>query len=222
MIKNILWDWNGTILNDVSLNLFCVNKIRELYCRLPYISIDEYRQKYTFPIRDFYKDIGMSGTLEFKSLVTPIFFDLYNDNFDLTTVSLNLWMFDFFKNQDVNHYILSAREQSCLVNEIQRFGIAHLFQDIFGAIEGKSKLIRGQELLIKHNILTKETILVGDTISDYEIASSLKINHLLLSMGHQSEDRLKKISSFVFNDKVTLKNAIHVISESIPYNSKGK
>ena len=53
--KHIVWDWNGTLIDDVSL---CVNVLNELLSdyELPEISIEFYRSNFSFPVSDFTKE----------------------------------------------------------------------------------------------------------------------------------------------------------------------
>jgi phosphoglycolate phosphatase len=52
--KMIIWDWNGTLLNDVDYNVTAVNQML-LKQNKPLINREHYRSIFTFPISDFYK-----------------------------------------------------------------------------------------------------------------------------------------------------------------------
>ena len=64
MKKNmIIWDWNGTLLDDVDL---CVEAINMLLAResLPLLTgKEEYQRVFQFPIRAYYEAVGSQNVL---------------------------------------------------------------------------------------------------------------------------------------------------------------
>ena len=61
---HIIWDWNGTLFNDVEL---CADIMNMLLTQesLPNISIQKYKEIFTFPVIEYYKIAG--HTFEEKS-----------------------------------------------------------------------------------------------------------------------------------------------------------
>ncbi|MBN2352282.1 MAG: hypothetical protein JXD23_06910 [Spirochaetales bacterium] len=54
----VVWDWNGTLLNDMeacirSMNLMLENR------SLPPIDFETYRNVFTFPVIDYYRAVGI-------------------------------------------------------------------------------------------------------------------------------------------------------------------
>jgi hypothetical protein len=73
--KNIIWDWNGTLLNDITI---CIKSMNILLKErtLPLISEDKYRDIFTFPVRNYYEQLGFDFLvmgLEFYWLFLLIF-----------------------------------------------------------------------------------------------------------------------------------------------------
>ena len=52
-MKHIIWDFNGTLLNDTQLSLDVDNNVFEKL-GIPGITLDDYRNNMTMPVRDFY------------------------------------------------------------------------------------------------------------------------------------------------------------------------
>ena len=52
MIKHIIWDWNGTIVNDAPLFVDIMNKSLSA-ASLPNITLNDYKNLFVFPIVDF-------------------------------------------------------------------------------------------------------------------------------------------------------------------------
>ena len=56
-IKYIIWDWNGTLIDDAWLFVELMNT--ELQDRdLPLINVEDYRQNFTFPVKKYYENLG--------------------------------------------------------------------------------------------------------------------------------------------------------------------
>ena len=57
MGSNVIWDWNGTLINDGEL---CVSIVNELLLELsiPSVSLQFYRENFQFPVRSYYEKIG--------------------------------------------------------------------------------------------------------------------------------------------------------------------
>ena len=68
--KHIIWDWNGTLLDDTWL---CVEGINQALIKrnLTPISEDRYREVFTFPVRDYYKKLGFDLTISLNSAIIP-------------------------------------------------------------------------------------------------------------------------------------------------------
>ncbi len=75
--KIIIWDWNGTLLNDVQMCVNCMNVLLGKR-NLPRLSFDTYRNVFNFPVRDYYEKIGFDFTCEDFEVPAKEFMDLYH------------------------------------------------------------------------------------------------------------------------------------------------
>ena len=57
MIKNIIWDWNGTIVNDASVFVVVMNTVLSRR-GLKKISLSDYKQNFCFPIKKYWRFLG--------------------------------------------------------------------------------------------------------------------------------------------------------------------
>ena len=74
----VIWDFNGTIADDIDLGIGAVNKM--LAERgLPSLSTrEEYRAKLRFPIKDYYADLGFDFSKEPYEKLAHEWIALYN------------------------------------------------------------------------------------------------------------------------------------------------
>ena len=57
--KFIIWDWNGTAIDDAHINLSCFNVILAHYGK-PLIDLSRYQETFTIPIVGFYLANGFT------------------------------------------------------------------------------------------------------------------------------------------------------------------
>ena len=53
----ILWDWNGTLLDDVNIAIDAINQLL-LDRNLVQLTLERYLDVFTFPVCDYYELIG--------------------------------------------------------------------------------------------------------------------------------------------------------------------
>ena len=59
--KNVVWDWNGTLLDDVKISVDTINVMLERK-HLGKLTVEEYRSNFGFPEQPDYESIGFDLT----------------------------------------------------------------------------------------------------------------------------------------------------------------
>ena len=59
--KNIIWDWNGTIVDDAWVFVDIMNRFLKKN-NLPIISLEDYQQNFCFPIQNYWRSLGFKFT----------------------------------------------------------------------------------------------------------------------------------------------------------------
>lgn len=211
-IKHIIWDYNGTLLNDVEL---CVNVINEMLsdrCKKT-ITLAQYKEVFDFPVRDYYQKIGFDFDKESFEDIGQLFIDRYNQKInetDLQNFAVDT-LYQFSKNNYSQH-ILSARLENELIIETKFFNIYRYFDNIVGLTHNyaTSKIENGIKLIKRLNAEKSEILLIGDTTHDLEVARETGINAIAVSNGHHTAQRLKKCNFPVFDN---LKEVVNYLME---------
>ncbi len=206
--RGIIWDWNGTLLNDTMLAVECMNRI--LYRRgIPVLSVGQYKKVFTFPVKEYYQLIGFDFDKEPFEVPAMEFIDQYNQMvWDCSLHENAKEVLNYFKNCGFGQYILSAMNQEILDQCLKYYQISHFFELVSGLSDhfAHSKLETGREMITKLNLEPKELLLIGDTIHDFEVASELGCSCILVSNGHQSYERLNRTGVIVVEDLMQLIN----------------
>ncbi len=191
--KHIIWDWNGTLLDDAWLCVEVMNGMLEEH-NLPRITLKLYRDIFNFPVRDYYLQLGFDFEKEPFEKVGMEFVIRYN--LRQKECSLHpeaLEILDSVKMKGYGQSILSAREEQELRKEVKDLNVDTYFENVYGLDDhyahGKTGV--GQRLLKTLGLPEKDLLFIGDTLHDAEVANELGIDCLLVPNGHQSEERIR-------------------------------
>lgn len=189
----IIWDWNGTLLNDIEASLRSINKILSKK-EMPLLDRDSYRKVFGFPVKSYYEKVGFDFAVDDWEILAHDYINNFFGEMPYTYLFKEVIpTLDLCKNKGINHYILSAMEYNQLLKDVDRQGIDKYFEAIYGIndIYAGSKVTLGNKLLKENNIDIESTLMIGDTIHDYEVASSMGIDCILCANGHQNRKRLE-------------------------------
>lgn len=214
MIKYLIWDWNGTLFNDVQLSVDIINKLLNQN-NLPQITYAKYRDIFTFPVSEYYKAAGF----DFNKTSFEILGKLFMDEYERRKYEMNLFdgareILELAKNKGIGQSVLSAYKHDTLVEILKHYQISEYFESVYGLdnIYAGSKEHLGIELRKKLNFKKEEILFIGDTLHDADVAKAMDVNCVLISNGHQSAERLKTNGNVVYSDIRELKKLILNIS----------
>jgi len=206
-IKHIVWDWNGTLLNDNWLSLNAINILLEKYS-LPKIEIDRYLEIFTFPVIDYYQKLGFDfDKLSFEIVGTEFITEYTNGMYDATMHAGAVDVLKYFNNKGISQSVLSAAKQQMLDNLMKFHNIEKYFVKVTGLTDhyANSKVDAGKEWIKKLDCSPSEVLFIGDTLHDFEVAKEIGTECVLIAQGHTSFDRLKSVGKEVFTNFLELK-----------------
>lgn len=194
--KHIIWDWNGTIFDDLDLSHDIICKLMAQY-GLKGITIDEYKDAFTIPVRNYYERIGFNFNKEPFEIVGRKWMDEYERRkFECGLYPGIIPVLEKIKSVGKEQSILSAYSQHTLDEMVEHFSLRDYFNNVVGLdnIYAASKLHLGVNLMKKIGQRKGEVLLIGDTIHDLEVADEIGADCILLSCGHQSFKKLEELS----------------------------
>ena len=207
--KLIIWDWNGTLLNDVEA---CVNSINSMLKvrKMKLLNITSYKNVFTFPVQDYYETIGFNFNFESFENLAVEYIDLYKNNSLKSTLQVGVnEALKYFKECNYKQVIVSASEQESLENQVKQRDIFDYFDSIIGLnnIHAKSKLNNAINYIKNSPIEFDQIVLIGDTFHDYEVAEAIGCSCILIRNGHQKLDRFEFLNSNeIFENLMEVKN----------------
>ena len=72
--SHVIWDWNGTIVNDAQ---FCVELVNELLLEFnqEQVSLEFYLDNFQFPVSSYYSKIGLPTDSQSTNRISSQFID---------------------------------------------------------------------------------------------------------------------------------------------------
>tara|TARA_B110000438_G_C15726263_1_gene612161 strand:+ start:524 stop:1096 length:573 start_codon:yes stop_codon:yes gene_type:complete len=164
------------------------------------ISINEYRDKFCFPIKNYYVKLGFTfENNSFEKIGTEFIEEYKKYRYDAELYPEVIKLLKDLKNNGISNSILSAQYQPLLDDHIKYYNIGNNFLKIIGLDNhyASSKIDNGFKLIQDLNIDINNILMVGDTDHDYEVADAIGIDCILLSHGHNSISRLNSTKALV-------------------------
>ena len=200
MNRHVIWDWNGTLLDDVDACVDTLNQILATRGREP-VNKDFYRAYFGFPVRDFYANhlaLDMSPK-DFEEL-SHLFISTYRgfaDRFSLYP-DVHAALGDL-KRRGVRQSVLSAMEHGLLGRMLEEHALAHIFDNYRGLSDhtAHSKVALGVEAISAWGGDPRHALFVGDTLHDLETAQAMGCECVLFGGGHQCPTRLRNAHTHV-------------------------
>ena len=200
---HIIWDFNGTIYNDVDACIKSANRLLSAY-DLPLItSLQQYRSLFGFPIQDYYARMGFDFEKVPYDVLAPEWMGYYFEYSANSTVYPDIpTVLDALHEKKMEQWILSATEVNMLRGQLEELGIFSRFDGILGLdnIHARSK----KEIGVAWKKANPDicALMIGDTDHDAEVAEAMGVDCVLVACGHQSRERLEKCNCIAVVDAV--------------------
>lgn len=200
----VIWDFNGTLADDADLGISSVNAMLRKR-GLPELSgKEEYREKFSFPVMEYYRNLGFDFDREPYTKLAKEWFDSYlAGEPELLPIPEAKKALELICSAGLRQIVLSASESVLLNAQIDRFGFTKYFDMIIGKddflAEGKAEAAR-RRLGDKNG----RCAMIGDTSHDFDTAVAIGADPYLFSGGHESKRRLRLTGAPVMDSLVDL------------------
>ena len=199
----VIWDWNGTLLSDVDVNVRTINILlhKRGISQIP--SREAYLERFRFPVIDYYRELGFNTDVENFSDIADDYINVYNvEARDAGLYDGTREVLEAVRDMGVRQAIVSAADGGRLRCEVKSRGIDTYFTDIIGKGDnrGDGKIALGQGFVNSTGVPASKILFVGDMEHDAELAAACGCDCLLVARGHMSRERLEKLHVPVADD----------------------
>lgn len=214
---HIIWDWNGTLLNDISASLASVNDMLDMR-GMPHINIDFYKECIGVPIRKFYDRVFDMEKEDYSIIIKQ-----YNEGYLRHLADCGLTdgareAIERFKKCGMHQAVVSSSNNDQLCANIKKYGLDGSFDAVLGSADfyAGSKIERAKDYLAETGGESVKTLVIGDLEHDADMAKELGADCVLLTSGHEHILRLERAGVPLIDDLFELICYIESASQNKP------
>ena len=190
---HIVWDFNGTILDDLWAGIMSENVLLRRRGMPELKTLQQYYDVFCFPIKSYYEKLGYDFEKERYEDVADEWTREYDYFSGFSPVKSGVReAVEYFRARGVSQTIISMSEVEMMKRQIASFGITDYFDEILGLennlAHSKLELARSW----KERVNPRKVLMLGDTTHDIETAKVLDADCILIAGGHQSKERLEQ------------------------------
>lgn len=201
MRAHIVWDWNGTLFDDIDAVVAASNAaFAEL--GLGPLTVEQYRETYRVPVIDFYElRIGRRPAPDEWAQMDACFqlhYSARRDGCGLTAGAEGL-LAQWPGGGDRSQSLLSMYGHEELVPLVRRLGLERHFLRIDGrdgdsGVSGKGQyLIRHLRELAAEGVVPAGTVVIGDALDDARAAAQAGAHAVLFAGGAHNRRELERV-----------------------------
>ncbi|WP_431684186.1 HAD family hydrolase [Kitasatospora sp. KL5] len=218
---HIVWDWNGTLLDDVQLAVRATaaalaGKLRGR------LTVERFRGNFSQPLRKFYENLlgRPVDDGELRQIIERYRAVYYGRHLGCHLRSGAIEVLDEVSGQRCQNSLLSLADHDHLSASASRLGIADRFVLIEGSRHrisaGKSHALTRHLEQLKISPQDSRVIVVGDTAEDAAAAAALGLEAILVEHGYAARAALKKAGTTIVSDLRHIAQKIEELSHLGP------
>lgn len=209
-IEHIIWDWNGTLIDDSRICVDVMNKMLSDRS-FPVVDISGFAEAMDFPIILLFKNLGFDLIKEKFEDVIEEFLDGYEKRvFESSVRPEFVSIIKAFYERGISMSIVSASHDEYLQRAVRRYGLNNYFKCVSGLPDknGVSKVEIGKRQIVELGINKKSCLMIGDTAHDFEVACDIGVRCWLFPSGHSRYKKLKLTGANVFTSSSDLAESL--------------
>ena len=205
--RHIVWDWNGTLLDDVDYSIAVMNGL--LARRgLPRLDRQRYHDLFDFPVRDYYHRLGFDAARDNFEQLSVEFISAYDTRrWTCRLQPATNEILAAVTSAGLTQSILSAYRHETLHEIVAHFGLTPHFIRLTGLdnIFAHSKAELGRAWIEELGLPSADVLMVGDTLHDLDVAGQMGVDCVLVAAGHHPAARLRARHDRVVDDLAALR-----------------
>jgi phosphoglycolate phosphatase-like HAD superfamily hydrolase/8-oxo-dGTP pyrophosphatase MutT (NUDIX family) len=188
MFKNLIFDWSGTLVDDMSPVIEATNVVLEKYGIAPY-DREGFRRSFRLPYHEFYEELlpGVALT-ELEAHFRPAF----DGATSLVTVLPHAReKLEWAKQRGMRLFVLTSMDPTAFARQLNEFEMKDFFEETYSGVIDKRELIA--HILEKHSLHKDETAFIGDMTHDIETARHGGISSIAVLTGYHHAEVLAAV-----------------------------
>ena len=187
MIRNILFDWSGTLVNDLPAVLQATNHVF-VQAGKPPMCLEQFRAVFQLPFEGFYQRFVPHVPME---QLEPWFHSRFREAQDLVEAIPHAREFlQFCRRHRIRTFVLSTVHEDHFALQSARTGFAGFLDHPYLGVRDKRAKIG--ELIKDHSLDPRETLFIGDMEHDIETARHGGVHSCAVLTGYNDSSQLRR------------------------------
>ncbi|MFD2256606.1 HAD hydrolase-like protein [Luteolibacter algae] len=185
MFKNLIFDWSGTLVDDMGPVIEATNAVLGKYGVAPF-DREGFRRNFRLPYREFYEELLPGVALEeLEAHFRPAF----DGATSLVTVLPHAReKLEWAKSRGMRMFVLTSMDADAFARQLEEFGMKEFFEATYAGVLDKRDLIA--HILDANQLSKAETAFVGDMTHDIETARHGGISSIAVLTGYHHAEVL--------------------------------
>lgn len=182
----IIWDFNGTLIDDVYAALGAVNDML-IRRNQPVITLDDYSRNVDIPIWKFYERVFIPGTITPDEAIREFAsgYEKYIKPYPVMEGAVK--SLEHFRELQKTQLIVSASHIDKVTAQLKNLELYEYFTDVLAMNDYNctDKTFLAVKYLLDNNISPENVVCIGDCIADWQMSKVIGCDCILNTKGHQ-------------------------------------
>ena len=204
MFRNLIFDWSGTLCDDLELTIEATNYVLSHY-GIPPLDKATFRAEFQLPYPAYYARKTPGVPLEELE-------NHYRCAFDRSATKVSLLphaaaFLRFCAARGIRCFVLTSMDPPAFLLQAKELGVLSFFEHVHSGIRHKDTYITG--LMQQHALNPEETAFIGDMQHDIHAAHSAGITSVAVLTGYNNAAQLAEAEpDLIIPDLRTLQNLL--------------
>lgn len=198
MIRNLVLDWSGTLINDLPAVLETTNRVFQEAGR-PGFTLDQFRREFALPYTDFYAH--HLPDIPIRQLEQWFLSHFEHRRDQVHPLPGAKEFLRFCREHGLRTILLSTIHPDHFSHQAEATGLLDSLDEVYIGIRDKRTKIR--EIMTTHQLAPGETLFVGDMQHDMETARFGGVHCCAVLTGYNQLDQLRQSAPDVICENLT-------------------
>ncbi len=185
MFKNLIFDWSGTLGDDIALTIEATNYVLAQYGLAP-LDKKQFRAEFQLPYPDYYAWKTPGARLEDLENFYRFAFD--HSSTPVTLIPHAMEFMQWCRAQGIRCFALTSMDPKAFDEQCSMLGIKPFFEGIHSGIHNKEHYI--PKVMAQHGLEPEHTAFIGDMQHDIRAAHCAGITGIGVLTGYNNAEQL--------------------------------
>ena len=188
MFHNLIFDWSGTLVDDLGPVIDATNTVFGKY-GVPPLDREQFRRSFRLPYHEFYAEVLPHIPLhELEAHFRPAF---ESSQAPVTVLPHAREKLESCASLGIRMFVLTSMDPDAFHRQLNEFGFDRFFEATYSGVLDKRALIH--QILADHRLNPAETAFVGDMTHDVETARHGGISSIAVLTGYNHPEQLDTV-----------------------------